>query len=74
MEEDDLVRLGRAYRRARAHAEKLHAELKAAVVDAYRRGERTMDIARKVGLDRELVRRIRKAAEDADELPKLASR
>jgi len=70
MDEDDLVRIGRAYRSARTRAETLHAEMKAAVVAAYARGEQTMDIARRVGTDRETVRRIRNAAEDAGVLPR----
>ncbi|PRY35294.1 hypothetical protein [Umezawaea tangerina] len=69
MDDDTLARIGRAYRSAKTRADRLHAELKDEVVAAYRRGEKTMDIARRCGQDRELVRRIRKAAEDDGRLP-----
>jgi phosphoserine aminotransferase len=69
MDEPDLERLGRAYSRAKDKADSLHAELKQAVIDAYRAGVGTMEISHRTGQGRELIRRIRVAAEKAGQLP-----
>lgn len=67
--EDELERAGRAYTAAREITEGAQATLKAEVVKAYKAGGKTMDIVRRSGQDREVIRRIRVAAEKAGELP-----
>jgi len=66
--EDDLERVGRAYRRAKERSDALHAELKAVVITAYKAGVGTMEIAARTRQARELIRRIRIAAEKTGEL------
>lgn len=70
MPEDKLAKAGAAYRRARQAVDERHNALKDVVIEAYRADVKTMDIARRTGMDRELIRRIRVAAEDAGLLPK----
>jgi hypothetical protein len=67
--EDNLARIASTYWRAKARADTLRTDLVDAVVQAYRDGGATMDIARRAGMDRESIRRIRKAAEERGDLP-----
>ena len=69
MSKDQLAQLGSAYRRSKATAESHHAALKDAIIQAYRAGVGTVEIARRTGQDRESVRRIRVVAENAGLLP-----
>lgn len=66
--EPELERAGRAYTAAREIADRAQSDLKVAVVQAYREGVGTMEIARRSGQAREVIRRIRVAAERAGEL------
>lgn len=71
--DDDLARIGAAYRRAKTKADDLYEQLKDAVINEYKAGAGTMDIARRTGQDRELIRRMRVAAEKAGLLPAVKS-
>lgn len=72
--DDDLARISAAYRRAKTKADELYEQLRDAVIEQYKAGVGTMDIARRTGQDRELIRRMRVAAERAGVLPKKVER
>lgn len=72
--EPDLERIGREYRQAKEKSDQLHADLKAAVVAAYLAGVGTMEISSRTGQPRELIRRIRVAAEKTGQLPREGAR
>jgi hypothetical protein len=62
MPQDKLAAAAEAYRKARQTAESRHVALKDVVVEAYQAGTGTIEIARRTGMDRESIRRIRVAA------------
>lgn len=66
----ELERIGRSYKQAKELSDTLYAQLVKAVIDAYRNGSGTMEISHKTGQARELIRRIRVAAEKRGELPR----
>jgi hypothetical protein len=68
MANDELRVAGRAYRRIKGRSDAAHEDLKRLIIDAYKRGVGTMEIAEQAEHPRELVRRILLAAERAGEI------
>lgn len=68
MDEDEIQRIGRAWKRTKDRADALYDDLHEAVVAGWNAGIPTMTLADRSGLAREIVRRTLKAAEEAGRL------
>lgn len=68
MDEEQIERLGRSWKRTRERADTLYTELHEAVVAGWNAGIPTMTLAARSGLAREIVRRTLKAADEAGRL------
>jgi len=72
MQEDQVAELGREYHELKAKLDRVRDQLRDAILADAKKGARTMDLARRSGYEREIIRRILKKARDAGELPPLS--